>query len=199
MRGCWSVTARTTVLPEPDLLGAIEEFVTGSRSESADADRFLATVLFVDVVGSTQYASEFGDQSWRAALDRFEQAAADVLLHFEERSSVRPAMESWRRSKDPLAQFAARLISATKYGVAVSRSGAASMPARWRRPEGIAGLAVHIGARVCALAAPGEVLVTGTVRDLVAGSDREFEDRGARELKGVPGLWRLFSVVPSPG
>src|SRR3990170_5413667 len=82
MRGCWSVTARTTVLPEPDLLGAIEEFVTGSRSESADADRFLATVLFVDVVGSTQYASEFGDQSWRAALDRFEHVAAQALLNF---------------------------------------------------------------------------------------------------------------------
>ena len=71
------------LLPEQDLLGAIEEFVTGSRSETADADRFLATVLFVDVVGSTQYASEFGDRSWRAALDRFEQVGGEVLLHYE--------------------------------------------------------------------------------------------------------------------
>jgi len=184
------------LLPEPDLLGPIEEFVTGSRSEITEQDRFLATVLFVDVVGSTQYASEFGDRSWRAALDRFEQTAGEVLRHFEgtlERAT----------GDGVLATFAgpARAIRcASHFHDEVRRSG---MEVRCglhagevtRRPEGIAGLAIHIGARVCALAAPGEVLVTRTVRDLVAGSGISFEERGEHELKGVPETWTLYAAT----
>jgi class 3 adenylate cyclase len=117
----------------------VEEFVTGVRP-TPKPDRVLATVLFTDIVGSTERASELGDRRWRAAG-----------LH----------------------------------------TGEIEL-----RGEDIAGLAVHIGARVAALAGPGEVLVSGTVPPLVAGSGLEFSDRGSRELKGVPGVWNVFAVQP---
>ena len=183
-------------LAEPDLVGAIEQFVTGERSGMPDADRVLATVLFMDVVGSTERASTLGDQSWRLALDLFE-----------------------RTVRDGLALFAGDLTSTAGDGVLATFEGPArAIRCAWhirdeldrnglevrsglhagevtRRGDDVAGIAVHIGARVSALARPGEVLVTRTVRDLVAGSGISFEDRGEHELKGVPDRWALYAAT----
>jgi class 3 adenylate cyclase len=183
-------------MPPPAALGAIEEFVTGSRLETPDADRVLATVLFVDVVGSTEYASELGDGSLRAALDRFEQAVRDALFHYD-------GELDHTAGDGVLATFngpARAIRCAWHIREEVRRSG---LEVRCglhagevtRRPEGISGLAIHIGARVCALAAPAEVLVTRTVRDLVAGSGISFDARGEHELKGVPDRWALYAAV----
>ncbi len=183
-------------LAEPDLVGAIEQFVTGQRSGMPDADRVLATVLFLDVVGSTERASELGDQSWRLALDLFE-----------------------RKVREGLALFAGDLTSTAGDGILATFEGPArAIRCAWhirdeltrnglevrsglhtgevtKRGDDVAGIAVHIGARVSALADPGEVLVTRTVRDLVAGSGISFEERGEHELKGVPDRWTLYAAV----
>jgi class 3 adenylate cyclase len=183
-------------LPDPDLLGAIEEFVTGARVGSRTEDRVLATVLFVDVVGSTQHASERGDRSWTAALERFEEAARTAVAMFG-------GVYDHSTGDGLLATFdgPARAIRCALYlrdtvqrGGLEVRTGLHTGELA-RTSEGVAGLAVHIGARVAALAAPGEVLVTRTVRDLVAGSGIAFEERGEHELKGVPDPWVLYAAV----
>jgi class 3 adenylate cyclase len=183
-------------LAEPDLVGAIEQFVTGERSGIPDADRVLATVLFMDVVGSTERASELGDQSWRLALDLFERTVRDGLALF--------AGDLTSTAGDGiLATFAgpARAIrcawhirdALARNGLEV-RSGLHTGEVT-KRGDDVAGIAVHIGARVSALADPGEVLVTRTVRDLVAGSGIAFADRGEHELKGVPERWELYAAT----
>jgi class 3 adenylate cyclase/pimeloyl-ACP methyl ester carboxylesterase len=183
-------------LPEPGLLGAIEEFVTGSRSDVHDVDRFLATVLFVDVVGSTEQVSEVGDRSWRVTLDRFEETSRRVLsLYGGELEDVigdgvlatfdgpaRAIRCAWH-----IRDEVRRLGLEIRTGV---HAGEVS-----RRSDSIAGIAVHIGARVAALASPGEVLATRTVRDLVAGSGIVFEERGEHALKGVPDRWALYAAT----
>ena len=183
-------------LPDPDLLGAIEEFVTGTRSGIRSEDRVLATVLFVDVVGSTQHASERGDRNWTAALERFEEAARAALAPYG-------GVYDHSTGDGLLATFdgPARAIrcalhlrgAVERHGLEV-RSGLHTGELA-RTSEGVAGIAVHIGARVAALAEPGEVLVTRTVRDLVAGSGISFEDRGEHELKGVPDTWALYATL----
>ena len=183
-------------LAEPDLVGAIEQFVTGERTAVSDTDRVLATVLFMDVVGSTERASELGDRSWRAALDFFEQTVGRGLALF--------AGDLTSTAGDGiLAVFGgpARAIRCAwhirddlrRNGLEV-RSGLHTGEVT-RRGDDVAGIAVHIGARVSSLAEPGEVLVTRTVRDLVAGSGISFEDRGEHELKGVPDRWALYAAV----
>lgn len=182
--------------PAPRHVGVIEEFVTGSRTEAPDTDRVLATVLFVDVVGSTRYASELGDRSWAAALERLEAAAREAL-------AVYGGVFDHSTGDGLLATFdgPARAIRCAmslreqvrRAGLEV-RSGLHTGEVA-RTAEGIAGISVHIGARVCDLAAPGEVLVTRTVRDLVAGSGISFEERGEHELKGVPDRWTLHAAV----
>jgi class 3 adenylate cyclase len=183
-------------LPDPDLLGAIEEFVTGTRSGTRGEERVLATVLFVDVVGSTAYASERGDRSWTAALERFEEAAGDALVPFG-------GVYDHSTGDGLLATFdgpARAIRCALHLRESVRRSGlevrsGVHTGELTRTSEGVAGLAVHIGARVSALAEPGEVLVTRTVRDLVAGSGIAFVERGSHELKGVPDRWELYAAV----
>jgi class 3 adenylate cyclase len=183
-------------LPEPDLLAAVEEFVTGSRSQAAVEERVLATVLFVDVVDSTRYASELGDRSWQAALSRFEEAVREALAVYE-------GTLSDTAGDGVLATFdgpARAIRCGVRIRDAVWRSGLdvrAGLHAGEvvRHGAGIAGLAVHIGARVSAVASPGEVLVTRTVRDLVAGSGISFEERGEHTLKGVPESWTLYAVT----
>jgi class 3 adenylate cyclase len=184
-------------LPRPDLLGAIEEFVTGSRSDEAtDGNRVLATVLFVDVVGSTEYASEHGDRSWEAVLHRLESVAGEALRAHE-------GVYDHTTGDGFLATFdgPARAIRCARQIRDELRRGGIELKCGLhtgevtRREEGVAGLAVHIGARVCGLAAPGEVLVTRTVRDLVAGSGIAFEERGEHELKGVPDRWTVYAAV----
>ena len=180
---------------DADLLGAIEEFVVGSRSEDSDVDRFLATVLFVDVAGSTERVSEIGDRSWDALLGRFETivgrvlsdhrgelvntAGDGVLATFD--GPARGIRCAWSL-RDSLKQTGLEVRSGIHTGELTRRNG------------GVAGIAVHIGARVSALAEPGEVLVTRTVRDLVAGSGIVFEDRGEHALKGVADRWALYAA-----
>jgi class 3 adenylate cyclase/pimeloyl-ACP methyl ester carboxylesterase len=183
-------------LPYPELLGAIEEFVTGERREIRDTDRVLATVLFTDVVSSTERASELGDESWRRALDLFERTVRDGLtLYAGELTSTagdgflatfdgpaRAIRCAWH-VRDALARNGLEVRSGLHTGEVTKRG------------DDVSGIAVHIGARVSASAEPGEVLVTRTVRDLVAGSGISFEERGEHELKGVPDRWALYAAV----
>ncbi|MDQ2983380.1 MAG: adenylate/guanylate cyclase domain-containing protein [Actinomycetota bacterium] len=182
-------------LPDPDLLGAIEEFLTGSRSEDSDADRFLATVLFVDVAGSTEQVSELGDERWQTRLDRFEETVQRVLLtHRGE--LVNTAGDGVFATFDGPARAircACRIRDAVRHNGLEVRCGLHTGEVT-RRNDGLAGIAVHIGARVSSAATPGEVLVTRTVHDLVAGSGIAFTDRGEHALKGVKGSWALYAA-----
>ena len=183
-------------LPEADLLATIEEFVTGSRAATPDHDRFLATVLFVDVVGSTERLSEVGDRSWRIVLDRFEGIARRELELYDG-TLVDTAGDGLMAIFDGPARA---IRCALHLRDELHRAGLdvrAGLHAGEivRRSDDVAGVAVHIGARVSALAAPGEVLVTRTVRDLVAGSGLSFEERGEHELKGVPERWTLYAAL----
>jgi class 3 adenylate cyclase len=181
---------------EPDLVGAIEEFVTGSRTQIGDADRVLATVLFVDVVGSTEYAAELGDRTWRLALERFEQAVETSLGAFEGRLEDTAGDGALATFDGPARAIrcALHIRDDVRRGGLEVRCGVHAGEVT-RRPEGVAGIAVHIGARVSALAEPGEVMVTRTVRDLVAGSGISFEERGEHELKGIPDRWALYAAM----
>ena len=182
-------------LPDPDLFGAIEEFVTGSRSAAEDADRVLATVLFVDVAGSTERVSELGDRRWRALLDRFEEtvqraldahrgelmntAGDGVLATFD--GPARAIRCAWQ-IRDAVRQNGLDVRCGLHTGEVTRRNG------------DVAGMTVHIGARVSSVADPGEVLVTRTVRDLVAGSGIVFDERGDHALKGVTEQWALYAA-----
>ena len=180
---------------DADLLGAIEEFVVGSRSEDTDVDRFLATVLFVDVAGSTERVSEIGDRSWDALLGRFETIVGRVLSDHRG-DLVNTAGDGLLATFDGPARgirCAWSLRDSLKQTGLEVRSGIHTGELT-RRNGGVAGIAVHIGARVSALAEPGEVLVTRTVRDLVAGSGIVFEDRGEHALKGVADRWALYAA-----
>jgi class 3 adenylate cyclase/pimeloyl-ACP methyl ester carboxylesterase len=177
------------------MLDTIEEFLTG-QLPAHHSDRVLATVLFSDIVGSTEQAAQVGDRRWKEVL-----ATHDALLAAE------------------LERFRGRMVKSTGDGVLATfdgpgraircacaiRDSVRSLGIDLRaglhtgeielRGDDVAGMAVHIGSRVSALAGAGEVLVSSTVKDLVAGSGIGFEDRGERELKGVPGSWRLYAVA----
>jgi pimeloyl-ACP methyl ester carboxylesterase/class 3 adenylate cyclase len=181
---------------DDDVMDLIEEFLTGHRAERPiDIDRVLATVLFVDIVESTQRLAEVGDRKWRELLDTFRSAERRELERFRGR-------EVNTRGDDILATFdgPARAISCAHAIAAAARTLGVEVRAGLHTGEvelqgdDIAGIAVHIGARVAALAGPGEVLVTSTVRDLVAGSGIEFSERGRYELKGVPGEWIILEA-----
>ena len=182
-------------LPDADLLDAIEEFVTGSRSHERDDERVLATVLFVDVVGSTERASEVGDRSWRRLLDSFQEKARDVLVAYDGRLEDTAGDGLLATFDGPARAIgcAARMRDDVRRVGLEVRCGLHTGEIT-RRSEGVAGIAVHIGARVSALAEPGEVLVTRTVKDLVAGSGIVFGERGEHELKGVPDRWALYAA-----
>jgi class 3 adenylate cyclase/pimeloyl-ACP methyl ester carboxylesterase len=178
-----------------DLVGLVEERVTGSRADASAADRVLATVLFVDIVSSTQLASEAGDERWRSALGHVEHAADEAISLYEgtlERHTGDGVLATFDGPARAI-RCAVRICEEALRGGVEVRCGLHAGEVI-RRPEGLAGLAVHIGARICDLAAPGEVLATRTVRDLVAGSGIAFEERGAHALKGVPDTWALYAV-----
>jgi class 3 adenylate cyclase len=197
--------ARYTVLPGYNHLpwvndfepwaAALEEFVTG-ETPTVEYDRVLATVLFTDIVGSTERAAALGDRRWGDLLDRFQGAVRREIARHRGR-------EVNTRGDDFLITFdgparairCARAIAgvAAEIGLAV-RCGVHTGEVEVRGDD-IAGMAVHIGARVSALADPGEILTTTTVRDLVVGSGITFADRGDHELKGVPGRWGLVAVA----
>jgi class 3 adenylate cyclase len=178
------------------VVGEIQEFLTGTR-RAPETDRVLATVMFTDIVSSTELLSSLGDARWK-----------DVIAQHDE------------RAREEIERHRGRYVDSTGDGILATFDG----PARAVRcaqaiggavrslgltvragchtgevelaDDGVRGIAVHIGARVLALAAPGEVLASSTVKDLVAGSGLAFEDAGEHELKGVPDRWRLYRVVP---
>jgi class 3 adenylate cyclase len=172
----------------------IEELLTGRRHAS-EPDRMLATVLFTDIVGSTERASELGDRRWRDLLADHDAAVRTVVERFGG-SEVKQLGDGFLLRFDGPARAvrAARAIveAVRPLGLEV-RTGVHTGECEIREGD-LAGVAVHIGARVSAAAGASEVLVSGTVRDLVAGSGLAFDDRGERELKGVDGTWRLFAL-----
>ncbi|MDT5257021.1 MAG: hypothetical protein QOD10_2101 [Mycobacterium sp.] len=173
----------------------VAEFLTGQQPEVAD-DRVLATVLFTDIVDSTRRASEMGDRDWRALLDAHDAVVRSQLARFRGRE-VSTSGDSFLAMFDG-PQRAIRCAMAIRdavqsLGIQV-RAGLHTGECEVRGDD-IGGIGVHIGARVSALAGPNDVLVSSTLRDLVIGSGLEFEDRGAYELKGVPGEWHLFAVA----
>jgi class 3 adenylate cyclase len=187
-------SADHTLVPTPELLGTIEEFMTGSRGRVEDADRVLATVLVVDIARSTERVSELGDRRWSVVRDHFESTARDTLVDYGGQF-VDAAGDGLLAIFDGPARAvrcACHLRDATRLQGLEVRCGLHAGEVS-RRQGGIAGIAVHIGARVAAHAEPGEVLVTRTIRDLVAGSGLVFDDRGEYELKGVPERWRLYA------
>ena len=177
------------------MLEEIEEFLTGTRSRGR-ASRVLATVLLTDIVGSTQRLSESGDQSWRHLLDRHDVAVQRQLDRFGGQQ-IKTTGDGVLATFDGPARAitCARAIreAALQIGLEI-RAGIHTGEVELRQND-IAGLAVHIAARVESLADPGEILVSRTVTDLTAGSGINYNDRGEHALKGVPGNWRLFAVA----
>ena len=176
------------------LLGEVEEFLTGTRHER-EPDRVLATVLFTDIVDSTARAAELGDSSWRSLLERHDALARAEIQRHRGRT-IKSTGDGVLATFDGPARA---VHAAEAIGEAVRRLGV-EIRAGLHTGElellgdDVGGLAVHIGARVMGKARAGEVLVSSTVKDLVVGSDLAFDERGAHELKGVPGEWRLFAV-----
>lgn len=178
------------------VVGECEEFLTGVRSV-AEPDRVLATVMFTDIVGSTERAGELGDARWRNLLTAHHEAVRRELLRFRGRE-VKALGDGYLATFDGPARAIrcgrAIVEAAPSLGLEV-RIGIHSGEVEVME-EDVGGIAVHIAARVGALAAAREVLVTSTVRDLVAGSGIRFTDRGATELKGIPDEWHLFAAAP---
>ena len=181
---------------DPDqTIAEIREFLTGTREASAH-DRMLATVLFTDLVGSTALTVELGDQRWRDLVEQHHAAVRRELGRYDGRE-VDTAGDGFFATFDGPARAircAQAIVGAVRpLGLAV-RAGLHTGEVEVADGK-VAGIAVNIGARVAARAESGEVLVSSTVRDLVAGSGLEFAERGQAELKGVPGEWRLFAVA----
>ena len=177
------------------ILDEIEEFLTGVR-HGPEPDRVLATVLFSDIVGSTERAAALGDRRWHDQLDSYYALARRELERFRGRE-VKTLGDGLLATFDGPARgircACAISDSASQLGLPI-RAGLHTGECE-TMGEDIGGIAVHIGARVAAKATAGEVLVSSTVKDLVAGSGLEFEERGSHRLKGVPDEWRLFAVT----
>jgi len=178
-----------------ELADEIEEFLTGTRP-LPEPDRVLATVLFTDIVGSTERAAELGDRRWRELLGAHDAAVRRELERFRGRE-VDTAGDGFLATFDGPARAVRCAISA---GEAVRRLGIevrAGIHTGECELDGekVRGIAVHTGARIASLAGPGEVLVSQTVKDLVSGSGLAFDERGIHMLKGVPGEWRVYAAV----
>jgi class 3 adenylate cyclase len=196
--------ARFVTFPGPDLLvwagefdsvvDEMEEFVTGRRGMHAP-ERTLSTVLFTDIVDSTVRAAAAGDRGWRNVLDEFDLTVERLLTRHD-------GVLVKNTGDGILARFAAPAQAVRCALAMVSTAGGTGLELRAGlhagevelRGEDIGGMAVHIASRVSAMAGPGEVLVTGTVRDLVVGSGIVFDDRGRHNLKGVPDEWQVLAV-----
>jgi len=181
-----------------EIVDHIREFLesVAQRPAVVDADTVLATVLFTDIVGSTAAAAELGDRGWRELLERHHAMVRSELAHYRG-VEVDTAGDGFFARFDGPAR-AIRCACAIRdavgdLGIEI-RSGVHTGECEVFQDK-VAGIAVSIGARVAARAAPGEVLVSQTVRDLVAGSGLLFEERGVAELKGVPGEWRLYALA----
>jgi pimeloyl-ACP methyl ester carboxylesterase len=180
--------------PDP-ALDEIERFLTGEAA-SADPDRVLATVLFTDIVSSTERAASLGDRRWRLLLEEHDRIAREVVERFRGRPIKQlgdghlVAFDGPARGIRAAAAIRERVRA---LGISV-RSGVHAGECEVLG-EDLGGISVHIGARIGALAGPGEVLVSRTVKDLVIGTDLAFEERGVHALKGVPGEWELFALA----
>ncbi len=173
----------------------IAEFLTG-KSQTFEVDRILTSVLFTDIVASTETAASMGDQHWRTVLDSHDRLVREQLRHFRGRE-IKTTGDGFLASFDGPARAirCARAIVETVEALGIKiRAGLHTGECEVRGND-LGGLAVHIAARVGAIAGPGEVLVSGTVKDLVVGSDIAFHERGEHQLKGVPGTWKLFAVT----
>lgn len=185
-------------LYEPEIIdrivGETEEFLTGSRHE-AEVDRVLATVPFTDIVDSTKRAAELGDRRWRAVLDRHDGAVRQQLARFRGHA-VKSLGDGFLATFDGPARgvrcAAAIAEQVRPFGIEL-RSGLHTGEIELKRDD-VAGIAVHIAARVAGMAGAGEVLVSSTVRDLVAGSGLRFSDRGRHALKGLPEEVGLYAA-----
>jgi pimeloyl-ACP methyl ester carboxylesterase len=182
-------------ITDPDeIVDEVEEFLTGERHEH-ELDRVLATVLFTDIVGSTERATALGDRRWGDLLEQHDRLVRRELGRHR-------GLEVKTTGDGVLATFdgparginCARAICAQVRPLGIEvRAGLHTGECELRNGD-VGGIAVHIGARVAGMAGPGEVLVSGTVKDLVVGSGFAFTDRGTHSLKGAPGEWRLYTL-----
>jgi len=196
--------ARFVTYPGPDILAwagefdsivsEIEEFVTGTRRAQAP-QRTLATVLFTDIVDSTQRAAAAGDREWRLIMDEFDVNVRRLVDRFDGVHVKNTGDGSLSRFAGPAqgVRCAVAMVEAAQHAGLEIRAGLHAGEIELRGDD-IVGLAVHIASRVSALAGAGEVLTTGTVRDLVVGSGIVFDDRGRHTLKGVPDEWQILAV-----
>jgi class 3 adenylate cyclase len=182
--------------PEP-LIAEIEEFVTGQRGGPPPAS-VLTTLLFTDIVGSTERAADLGDRRWKALLDSHHAIVRAQLERFDG-VEVNTTGDGFLAMFDGPARAVRCAVDANlalaDVGVRI-RSGVHTSEVELAGRD-VSGLGVHVAARVMALAEPGEVVVTSVVRDLAVGSGLAFEERGRHKLKGVPGEWELLAVVAS--
>jgi class 3 adenylate cyclase len=177
------------------MLDEIEEFITGVRGGS-DAERLLTTIMFTDIVGSTERAAALGDHRWRDLLDNHDRIVRHELQRFggREVNTAGDGFVATFTSPSAAIACADAIVDAVRVlGIEV-RVGIHAGEVEVRGAD-VAGMAVHICARVAALAGPSEVLVSSTLRDIVTGSRHRFGDRGETALKGVPGYWRLYALV----
>ncbi|MGI8727617.1 MAG: adenylate/guanylate cyclase domain-containing protein [Solirubrobacterales bacterium] len=176
------------------LLGEIEEFVTGTRS-SGVVERALATVLFTDIVESTRRASELGDRTWRELLTTHNELTREHVLAARGQP-IKSTGDGYLATFDGPARAVncARELTTALAALGIQIRAGIHTGECELMGDDIAGLAVHIGARIGALGGPGEVVVSSTVKDLVVGSAIKFADRGEHELKGVPDRWHLYTA-----
>jgi class 3 adenylate cyclase len=181
------------------VVGEIEEFVTGTR-QHPEPTRALLTVLFTDIVGSTQLAAELGDARWRELLDDHHRLVRRELDKHQGHE-IKTVGDGFLATFDGPARaiWCARAIAEAVRRLDIEVRAGIHTGETELLGDDVGGMAVHIGARVVGLAGPSEVLVTRTVRDLVAGSGIEFADRGRHELKGVPGEWEVLAVTAAAG
>ena len=181
---------------EPDrILTRIEEFLTGSHAAPAQSHRAPRTVLFTDIVASTQHAAATGDERWRAVLHRIGEITADLTQRFGGtvvKSTGDGHLMTFDGPTQAIRCAEALRAEAETLGIEI-RAGIHTGECELLDSD-IGGLAVHIAARICGQADAREILVSRTVRDLVVGSGTGFEDRGSVELRGVPGTWQLLAV-----
>ena len=177
------------------LVDEIQQFLTGSRS-AVDVERVLATVLFTDIVGSTEQAVALGDRAWRDLLGRHHAIVRHEIEQYRGRE-VDTAGDGFLATFDGPARAirCAKSIRDAVRNLGIQTRIGLHTGECERVDDKIAGIAVHTGARVMAEAEPGEILVSSTVKDLVAGSGLDFHARGSHALKGIPGEWRLFAVA----
>jgi class 3 adenylate cyclase len=177
-----------------EILDEIQQFLTGTTPMPV-LDRVLLTVLFTDIVGSTEHVAQQGDRQWRDSLNRYDYSVQHQLERFRGRLINTTGDGTLATFDGPARAIeCARAIAEAVKGIGLDLRAGLHTGEVELRGQDVAGMAVHIAARVSAMAVAGEVLVSRTVTDLVAGSGIGFEDRGEYQLKGVPGSWQLFSV-----